>query len=212
MSESTIDALLFDLGRVLIDIDMTRIHRRWAELAGVPPETVHAQATARLMGSDAFHQHERGEIPNEQFFAHVRSTLAVDLSDAQLLDGWNAIFIGEMAGIRAVLARVEGRVPLYVFSNTNAAHEPYWSSHFAQLLRPFTKIYVSHRLGARKPEAAAFAAVTADMGVAPDRVLFFDDAASNVTGARACGLRAEQVAATADIERALRAHGVFSET
>ena len=31
-----IDALLFDLGRVLIDIDMTRIHDVWAAHAGVP--------------------------------------------------------------------------------------------------------------------------------------------------------------------------------
>ena len=34
-----IDALLFDLGRVLIDIDMTRAHTRWAAHAGVGPET-----------------------------------------------------------------------------------------------------------------------------------------------------------------------------
>ena len=176
---------------------------RWAQLAGVSVETVDARATAKLMGSAAFHGHERGEITDAAFFAHLRSTLALDLTDAQFLDGWNAIFLGEMAGIRDVLARVRGERPLYVFSNTNNAHQAYWSVQYADLLKPFAKVFVSNELGARKPEPAAFAAVVAGIGVPAQRVLFFDDAASNVQGARACGLRAVQVTSTADIERSL---------
>ena len=65
------------------------------------------------------------------------------------------------------------------------------------------KIYVSHEIGARKPEAAAFRAVVADMGMAPQRILFFDDIAENVAGARACGVRAVQVKTAGDVERAL---------
>ena len=65
------------------------------------------------------------------------------------------------------------------------------------------KIYVSHEIGARKPEAAAFRAVVADMGMAPQRILFFDDIAENVAGARACGIAAVQVRTAGDVERAL---------
>ena len=65
------------------------------------------------------------------------------------------------------------------------------------------KIYVSHEIGARKPEAAAFRAVVADMGMAPQRILFFDDIAENVAGARACGVCAVQVKTAGDVERAL---------
>jgi glucose-1-phosphatase len=201
-----IDALLFDLGRVLVDIDMTRIHRHWAQAAGV--SGVDPRATARLMGSEVFHRHERGEITDAAFFAHLRHALGLDLTDAQFLAGWNSIFIGEMAGIRDVLARVEGRLPLYVFSNTNAPHQAYWSVRFVELLRPFKKIFVSNELGLRKPEPAAFAAVTAGIGVPAGRVLFFDDSPPNVTGARACGLHAVEVTATVDIERALVTYGL----
>jgi FMN phosphatase YigB (HAD superfamily) len=38
---------------------------------------------------------------------------------------------------------------------------------------PFCKIYLSHEIGARKPEPAAFRTVVADMGLTPERVLFF---------------------------------------
>jgi FMN phosphatase YigB (HAD superfamily) len=39
-------------------------------------------------------------------------------------------------------------------------------------------------------------------GLAPEQILFFDDMATNVAGARAIGLRAVQVTAVTDIERA----------
>ena len=75
--------------------------------------------------------------------------------------------------------------------------------HFAALLEPFGKVFASNEFGRRKPDAGRLCAVVAGIGVPAQRVLFFDDAASNVQGARACGLRAVQVTSTADIERSL---------
>jgi HAD superfamily hydrolase (TIGR01509 family) len=199
----TIDALLFDLGRVIIDIDAAKAYARWAELAGVPVAHIRERVATRVAGLEPFCRHERGEITDAAFFAHLRRELEIDLTDDAFADGWNAIFIGEMPGIRSLLSRTHGKLPLYAFSNTNAAHQACWSVRFAELLAPFRKIYVSNMLGARKPEAAAFQAVIADMGTAPDRILFFDDIAENVAGARECGLHAVQVASTADVERAL---------
>ena len=205
-----IEALLFDLGRVVIDLDQTRVHSRWAELARVPLGDVAALVRERILGSEAYCRHERGEISDAQFFAHLRQQLQLALSDAQFLDGWNGIFIGEIPGIRHLLASLQGRLPLYAFSNTNVAHHAYWSHTFRDLLAPFRKIYLSHKIGARKPEPAAFRAVLADMGHAPDRVLFFDDSAENVAGARACGLLAVEVTTAAGIEAALSDFGVDS--
>ncbi len=198
-----LDALLFDLGRVLIDLSAARMHARWAELAGVPVAEVAARHGARVAGSELLHRHERGEITDAAFFAHLREALELELTDAEFNDGWNAIFLGEMPGIRRVLSRAQTLRPLFAFSNTNAAHQKVWSVRFAELLAPLRRIYVSHEIGARKPEAAAFRAVVADMGIAPERILFFDDAAENVAGARACGLMAVEVTSAADVERAL---------
>jgi glucose-1-phosphatase len=197
------ESLLFDLGRVVIELDTARMHARWAELSGVAPDHIDARAASSVIGSEPFHRHERGEISDAAFFAHLRRTLEIDLTDAQFLDGWNAIFVGDMPGIRHALARAHGRLPLYAFSNTNRAHQAHWSTRFSEVLAPFRKIYLSNEIGARKPDAEAFRIVTADMGVAPERVLFFDDSAENVAGARACGLAAVQVASAADVDRAL---------
>ena len=198
----TVDALLFDLGRVIIDINMSRMLARWAQLAGIPADHI-ARRGATITGSEACRRHERGELTDASFFAHLRRELAIELTDEQFIDGWNAIFVGEMPGIRRVLSRAQTRLPLFAFSNTNAAHQACFSVRFADLLAAFQKIYVSHEIGARKPEAAAFRAVVADMGMAPQRILFFDDIAENVAGARACGVRAVQVKTAGDVERAL---------
>ena len=203
-----IDALLFDLGRVLVDIDMTRAQKRWAELAGLPDGHFTPERTVAMMRHDIFHGHERGHVSDEVFFDHLRSELGLPLDQAQMRDGWNAIFIGEAAGVREALARVTGKLPLYVFSNTNAPHQVYWSDAYAEMLSPFAKIYTSHELGHRKPDASAFAAVCADMGVPAQRVLFFDDSPVNVTGARAFGMKAIEVASTADILAGLDAAGL----
>ena len=202
--KQAVEALLFDLGRVIIDLDSARAPARWAQLAGVPAADINALLAQRIAGGEAFCRHERGEISDAAFFAHLRRELMIDLTDAQFIDGWNAIFIGEMPGIRPVLASLQGRLPFYAFSNTNPAHHAYWSIRFSDLLTSFRKIYVSHEIGARKPEPAAFQAVLADMAIAPERVLFFDDIAENVAGARACGLIAVEVASTRDVERVLR--------
>jgi putative hydrolase of the HAD superfamily len=198
-----VEALLFDLGRVIFELDSERVHARWAQLAGVPVAEIEQRYQLRVVGSTAFYGHERGEISDEEFFDHLRRALEIELTDEQVKDGWNMIFVGEMPGIRPILARAQQERSLYVFSNTNSAHQACWSVRYADLLAPFRKIYLSNELGARKPEIAAFQAVVADMGLAPEQILFFDDMAINVAGARASGLRAVQVTGTADIERAL---------
>ena len=205
---ATIDALLFDLGRVLVDIDMTRAQKRWAELAELPDGHFTPERTAAMMRHEVFHAHERGHVSDEYFFDHLRRELGLPLDHAQMRDGWNAIFIGEAAGVREAIARVTGKLPLYVFSNTNAPHQIYWQDAYAGLLTPFAKVYTSHELGHRKPDAAAFAAVCTDMGLSPSRVLFFDDSPANVAGARAFGMMAVEVASTADILAGLDTAGL----
>jgi len=193
------DALLFDLGNVVIDIDFNRAFARWAAHAGCEV----APLRARFTVDEACQRHEIGAISDSAYFASLRGSLGIDLSDAQFLDGWNAIFVGAAEGIDAALAQAAAHLPVYAFSNTNPAHETHWSARFADTIRHFRKIYVSSTIRLRKPDAAAFRFVVDDIGVAPDRILFFDDSLANVEGARACGLQAVHVRSPADTRAAL---------
>jgi glucose-1-phosphatase len=75
---------------------------------------------ARFSRDEAYKRREAGEISDAEFFTGLRSSLGIELSDAQFLEGWNAMFSGEMPGIAARLACTAARVPLYAFSNTTA--------------------------------------------------------------------------------------------
>jgi putative hydrolase of the HAD superfamily len=201
MEPGGVDALLFDLGGVVIDIDFNRVFARWAEHAGCDERLVRE----RFAQDDAYCRHEVGEIGVADYFASLRGTLGIDLSDAQFLDGWNAIYMGEVPGIARLLARAGERIPLYAFTNTNRAHEACWAAQFAGLVTLFKEVFVSSTMGLRKPEPAAFAFVVKEIGIPAGRIVFFDDNPHNVAGARACGLQAVHVTAHADVERTLAA-------
>lgn len=198
------DALLFDLGRVVLDIDFSKVVASWAGHAGCEP----AHLVGRFSPDEAWRQHERGEISDAAFFENLRASLGIDITDRQFLEGWNAIFAGEMPGIAAMLGRAGARLPLYAFSNTNGAHVDHFSRAYADVLGHFREIYLSSAIGLRKPEAAAYDHVVKAIGVPASRIVFFDDSAENIAGARARGLTAVHVKSPDDVATALAALGI----
>ena len=184
-----IDALLFDLGGVVFEIDFNRMFARWATYAGEEPETIRARFSL-----DAFYaRHERGEIQASEYFASLRSSLQINLSDAQFADGWTAIYLEEIPGVAQLLRSVKDQIPLYAFTNSNPTHMVLWANRYSETLKSFRRVFVSSDLGLRKPEPEAFAAIAETIGVSLDRILFFDDTRENVEGAMAVGMRAVHV-------------------
>jgi putative hydrolase of the HAD superfamily len=125
------------------------------------------------------------------------------LTDGQLLDGWNAIFIGEMPGIEAQLARAGKHLPLYALSNTNPPHVAHFSREYARILRHFRSLFVSPQIGCRKPDPAAYDHAVATIGFPAPRIVFFDDLEENIVAAQAHGLIGVQVSSSDDVSRAL---------
>jgi hypothetical protein len=118
LSPGSADALLFDLGRVVLDIDFQKAIACWAGHAGCGTGDI----LKRFVRADAYRDHEIGKLSDAAYFDSLRETLGIDISDAQFLEGWNAIFAGEMPDIAPLLARAAKRLPLYAFSNTNNAY------------------------------------------------------------------------------------------
>ncbi len=193
------DALLFDLGGVIVDIDFRRVFEAWSADSGVPAATLESR-----FSMDAYYErHERGEIPVADYFESLRSSLGIRLTDKQFERGWNAVFVGEVPGIARLLRRAQVHFPLYVFSNSNAAHHAYWARQYAPTLCVFRKVFVSSDLGRRKPEPEAYAAVARAMGMPLPGILFFDDLEDNVEAAKKIGMQAVHIKSFADIEKTL---------
>jgi putative hydrolase of the HAD superfamily len=204
LSPDAADALLFDIGRVVINIDFGKALACWAGHAGCDV----AELASRFVPDESYRQHETGKLSDAEYFAALRASLGIGITDAQFLEGWNAIFTGEMPDIANQLARAAKRLPLYAFSNTNPAHVAHFPSLYADVLKHFREVFVSSTIGLRKPDAEAYHHVVQAIGVPASRIVFFDDVAENVEGARAVGIHAVQVRSSADIAEALQALGI----
>jgi HAD superfamily hydrolase (TIGR01509 family) len=204
LSPGSADALLFDLGRVVFDIDFPRAIACWAGHAGCAADDL----VKRFVRTETYRHHEVGKISDAAYFDSLRASLGIGISDAQFLEGWNAIFAGEMPGIAPLLARAAKRLPLYVLSNTNNAHVEHFSVVHADVLGHFREIFLSSSIGLRKPDAATYDHVVKAIGVPAARILFFDDLAENIEGARARGLQAVHVTSPNDVADALAALGI----
>ena len=204
LSPGTADALLFDLGRVVIDVDFKHALACWAAHAGCAASDL----AARYAPDEAYFRHEMGTISDVEFFQGLRTKLGIRISDAAFLEGWNAVLAGEMPGIAPLLARAAQRLPLYALSNTNRPHVAHLTKIYAPLLGHFKEMFLSSTIGLRKPDAEAFDHVVNAIGVPPARIVFFDDLAENIAGARACGLTAVHVTSIDDVAEALKALGI----
>lgn len=199
-------ALLFDLGGVLIDIDFGRALAAWAPYSALPEAELRAAFRADL----AYQRHERGEIGAAEYFDHLKAMLRLDASHQQIAAGWNAIFVGEITATRRLIEAQCGVLPCLAFTNTNATHMVAWQRLFPQVVASFDRIFASHQMGLRKPERAAFEHIAARTGFAVQRIVFFDDLLENVQAAAEAGLQAVQVRSPADVHRALQALGLVS--
>ncbi|TAK43334.1 MAG: HAD family phosphatase [Betaproteobacteria bacterium] len=197
---SDVDALLFDLGGVILEIDFTRAFAAWASAAGVAADAI----ATRFAFDSAYAAHERGEIGAVEYFASLRHSLELELSDEQFAAGWNTVIVGEIPGMRALLAAAARARPLHLFSNTGEVHRRHWETRYREVLQPFARRFLSCEIGLRKPDPEAFAWVARRVGLAPQRIAFFDDTAANVAGARTAGLRAFHVRSPAEVAAALQ--------
>jgi HAD superfamily hydrolase (TIGR01509 family) len=194
-----IDALLFDFGGVLVEIDFDRVTARWAELAGRPAEEIRA----RFWHGEAYRRHERAEIDMAAFCDALRRELGVDLDDDALIDGWQRVFVEPIEPTVRLLRELRGRVPMYLFSNTNATHYAFFRERYAEALDSIDRMFVSNEVGARKPEREAFERVARAIATPPARILFFDDSMENVEGARAAGMPSVLVRSPDDVRAAV---------
>lgn len=104
-------------------------------------------------------------------------------------DDWLAT-LGPVIEPSIALLRALRRRGVPVFALTNFGAETFELARAAHpFLAEFDRAYVSGRMGVIKPDPAIYAAVEADCGLPPERLLFTDDRAENIAAAGARGWR-----------------------
>jgi putative hydrolase of the HAD superfamily len=181
MSRSLVDAVILDLGNVLVFHDDQKLLDGLAAHGGTTPEAVRAA----LAG--VWEPCNRGRLSGTALRDAVAAAAGAPLDDDSFATVWNCHFRVHDEVLPLVEALV-GRVKLLLLSNTNAAHVA-WVRARLPLLDRFDDLVLSYQLGLAKPEPAIFIEALRRAGTEPQRTAFFDDVERYVTAAAALGLR-----------------------
>lgn len=197
---SSIKALLFDMGGVVVTVHFDKLFQAWADSSSLTATEI----KDLFEFDEVYEQHERGLVDASEFFAHQRKKLQLTGTDEQLAEGWNTVIGAEITQSMDAIDTVNDRIPTFGFTNTNRTHQIYWEAHFPRLGSLFQKLYASSEIGLRKPDAEAFNHILDEVGIQPDELLFFDDSIENIEGAKKLGIQTVLVTDTASVVNALQ--------
>jgi glucose-1-phosphatase len=178
-------AVVFDLGKVLLDFDFGIAAARIARRSKITAP----QVLETLNQSPLLHRYESGLMSDEAFAVEVCSTCAFSGTLDEFYEAFSDIFteIRPMTALHGALRA--NRIPTCVFSNTNGLAIDHIRRRFP-FFAHFDHYVLSYEQGVMKPEAAIYAAVERALGLAGEAIVYVDDRAENVEGGLARGWRA----------------------
>lgn len=195
--------VIFDLGGVLIDLDMPRCLESFRTLGADPSvllqrpdsasaESGRAKATLcdGLVANGAMDLYQTGDISTEDFVSGIQKFCHPSTTAEQVLEAWNDCLLSipayKLEYIKSL--RAEG-YKVHLLSNTNEAHWVHIAEkHFGGKTEEyFDHLFLSQEMHMSKPNDDIFIAVLDRLGVKAEECLFIDDAQANVDAAKALG-------------------------
>ncbi|MCA8881009.1 MAG: HAD family phosphatase [Rhodobacteraceae bacterium] len=175
----TIDAVIFDIGNVLIEWQPERFYD--AEVGLERRRAMFAEVDLHGMNDEV----DRG--------GHFQTTVYAwaerypDYRDEIRMwhDRWLELATPRIEPSIAILRALRERgVPVYALSNFGIESFALAEEHF-DFLSEFDRRFISGHMGVTKPDPAIYAMVEAETGLAPGRLLFVDDKPENIAAAAA---------------------------
>ena len=190
MLHHPIENVIFDLGNVIVDLNMPRAEAMLQELAGL--SFMHAKGK----DLEIFLQFESGLISEAIFLNYILGKSPRSVQALDIIRAWNAM-LGDIPLRRLqMMKELQDRYRVFILSNTNETHIRYTRQHIsthygasgfeAYVHHPF----YSHDLKCRKPDAIIYEKVMEHAGIEPATTLFFDDHPDNIAAAQKAGIQA----------------------
>ena len=178
-------ALIFDLGKVLVDFDYTIAARKIAARSAKAPEDLHAF----LGSSPLLVDYESGKLTRQDFYEAVSDAIGF----AGGLDEFGRFFadiFSEMPAMTALHAELRRRgFKTYIFSNTNDLAIEHVRRSFP-FFANFDGHLLSYEVGGLKPQPEIYAAMEQMAGRRGADLIYIDDRAENIAAGAARGWRA----------------------
>jgi putative hydrolase of the HAD superfamily len=188
MTKPIAQALVFDLGKVIVDFSVEKACSQVADVAGVKP----ADVKSWLFDDGLEYRFEAGEFSfpdlHKKFETHFKRSVPSDhlkLAAANIFSPIQST-IDILQQLRDTYA---ANLPFVLLSNTNEIHWEYIEQTWS-ISRFFDHLVLSFEVKALKPEQKIYEHVLAKIGCEPGGIFFVDDVKQNIDGAKALGLDA----------------------
>lgn len=191
-NSNNLENIIFDLGGVIIDLDLPAAYSAFAELSGLTVD----QVIDKTKGLMLFTDYEQGLISSEEFRLQISNLLSIEPTTSGIDRAWCTMLGGIPVQRLQLLTKLQKQYRIFALSNTNDIHAEKFDAivekstgNPGMLTDYFEKVYYSHQMKMRKPQVEIYQAVLDDKDIDPGQTLFIDDNFDNINGAESLGIQ-----------------------
>ena len=190
-SKKNIKALIFDMGGVLVDLDIEDCKKAFKESLGYHKidDIIDACHQKGIYG-----ELEQGLLTGDEFRRILLSESRPGSKPEDVDKAMYHIHVGIAPEKVSLLKDLSAEYDLYLLSNNNEICLPCARGMFEQAGIPldkiFRKCFYSFEMKALKPSESFYRAVVEQIGIPSEQMLFIDDSQKNVDGSIEAGLPA----------------------
>jgi FMN phosphatase YigB (HAD superfamily) len=178
-------AVIFDVGRVIIRLDLSR---SMGEL-GKRDALSHTQVLRELEVDSRWPDWQEGRMTPRDWHAHVSKKLHFSYSFEEFCAIWNSVLDPQTILPDRLFERLGTKCRLALLSNTDPIHVAHIEATYPFVRHFPARVYSCH-VGSSKPSPAIYHHALREVGAIPDEAMFIDDLRENVLAAASLGINA----------------------
>lgn len=176
-------AVIFDIGRVIIRVDLARSFDSFGKRTGLS----HDQVWKALEADSRWGDWQEGRMTPRDWHKHLCEKFQLSLSFEEFCETWNGVLEPATILPEALFERLATTCRLALLSNTDPIHVAHIEATFP-FVRHFPVRVYSCRVGASKPGPAIYHHALRELDASPEEAFYIDDVPENVAAAIRLGM------------------------
>jgi FMN phosphatase YigB (HAD superfamily) len=177
--------VIFDVGRVIIRVDLSRSMGSLGQRDGLS----HAQVLRELEADARWADWQEGRMTPRDWHAHLAKKLQFTYDFDEFCAIWNGVLAPGQILPDALFERLAAKCRLVLLSNTDPIHVAHFEANYSFVRHFHVRIY-SCRVGSSKPSPAIYHRALREAEAMPEETLFIDDMPENASAAARLGIHA----------------------
>ncbi|GAC1630162.1 MAG: HAD family phosphatase [Candidatus Acidiferrum sp.] len=187
MASPQVQTIIFDIGRVLVRVDVSRAMQGLAQGISLSPQEV----WTAIEKDPRWQDWQEGRISPRDWHLHLQKRLGGSLNFEQFQEAWNRALDPQPIQESSLFESLRKDFRLGLLSNTDPIHVAHLEATF-DFFRFFPKSTRTYScvVGASKPSPLIFRDALKSLRAKAETAVFVDDVEAYVNGARALGMQA----------------------